>query len=102
MSEPYGIKKLRDATAASLNRTGMVVGMPKVTVDTSLVQHALSVYDALAVRLEAAERDAERYRWLRNVHAHHFFVTRVVGGATIPRFYGDELDAAIDAAREGR
>lgn len=42
--------------------------------------------------------DAARYRWLRNSPSHHFFVTRFVGGATIPRYEGETLDAAIDAA----
>lgn len=48
---------------------------------------------------KALEADAERYRWLRDVHTHHYTVTRYVGGATIPRFEGAQLDAAIDAAR---
>ena len=45
------------------------------------------------------ERDAARYRWLRDVHERHVFVTRMVGGATIPRYAGHDLDALIDEAR---
>lgn len=46
----------------------------------------------------ALERDAARYRWLRDVHTDHYTVTRFVGGALIPRLHGTYLDAAIDAA----
>lgn len=49
---------------------------------------------------DEALKDAARYAWLRHVHDRHFFVTRYVGGAVIPRFDGTVLDAAIDAAME--
>jgi len=58
--------------------------------------------ERLRAERDALQADAERYRWLRDVHAHHFTVTRYVGGATIPRLHGAELDAAIDAAKEAK
>lgn len=42
-------------------------------------------------------RDAARYRRLRNDPTHYVFVTRVVGGATIPRYKGEALDDLVDA-----
>ena len=54
---------------------------------------------ALRAEVERLRADAERYRWLRDAHTHHVFVTRMVGGAVIPRFFDAELDALIDAAR---
>jgi len=57
--------------------------------------------ERLLAELEACRADAERYRWLRDVHSHHFFVTRHVGSTVLAKFYGQTLDAAIDAAREG-
>lgn len=47
-------------------------------------------------------KDAMRYRWLRDIHSHHYTVTRYVGGAVIPRLEGEELDAAIDAAMKAQ
>lgn len=67
--------------------------------DTQALDEAIDRIDADAERIKALEADAERYRWLRDVHKHHYTVTRHVGGATIPRFEGAQLDAAIDAAR---
>lgn len=57
---------------------------------------------AAEARAEKNARDAERYRWLRDVHAYHYTVTRYIGGATIPRLNGASLDAAIDAAIAAR
>ncbi|EGD06626.1 hypothetical protein B1M_00570 [Burkholderia sp. TJI49] len=50
---------------------------------------------ALCDRLEAAEKDAERYRALRR--GQHWSVLNGIGDT----LRADELDAAIDAAREG-
>ena len=55
---------------------------------------------ALKAECERLKADAARYRWLRDVHAYHYTVTRYIGGATIPRLNGAQLDAAIDAARK--
>lgn len=48
VSDPYGIKKLRRAFDDSQNRSGQVVGLPHVTIEASLVAHALASYDALS------------------------------------------------------
>ena len=67
----------------------------------------------MAKRLEAAERDAARYRWLRErsygQHKHPIVVEqrqRILDGDCIGTLYvgplfGDLLDAAIDATQEG-
>ena len=65
----------------------------------AIAAHAVACWNAGA-EVERLREDAERYRWLRDVHSHHYTVTRYVGGATIPRIDGPELDAAIDAARK--
>lgn len=54
VSDPYGIKKLRRAFDDSQNRSGQVVGLPHVTIEASLVAHALASYDALSRDLAAA------------------------------------------------
>lgn len=53
----------------------------------------------LEAELSAVMAYAERYQWLRDVHTHHFTVTRVVGALTVPRYDGATLDAAIDKVR---
>ena len=65
----------------------------------SHIQQAADRIDADAERIKGLEADAQRYRWLRDVHTQHYTVTRYVGGSTIPRIEGAQLDAAIDAAR---
>jgi hypothetical protein len=50
--------------------------------------------NAAESRLREAEKDAERYRWLRNATGP---ASRVMDGM----FYGERLDEEIDAAREG-
>ena len=74
--------------------------------------HAPAIAD-MAKRLEAAERDAARYRWLRErsygQHKHPIVVEqrqRILDGDCIGTLYvgplfGDLLDAAIDATQEG-
>ena len=61
-----------------------------------------------AEQLAAAERDAERYRWLRSNHPIHDnspFICRNFGAA-FSQWTGDQADKAIDAAiaasREGK
>ena len=61
-----------------------------------------------AEQLAAAEKDAERYRWLRSNHPIHDnspFICRNFG-ATFSQWTGDQADKAIDAAiaasREGK
>lgn len=53
MSEPYGIKMLRRENERAMNRTGMVAGLPKATIDCNHVEHALRAYDAQAAELAA-------------------------------------------------
>jgi hypothetical protein len=48
--------------------------------------------DALRAEVEALRADAERYRWLRSNDS----VSDWLG---IAHYFGDRLDAAIDAAR---
>lgn len=62
----------------------------------------------LAEQLAAAEKDAERYRWLRSNHPIHDnspFICRNFGAA-FSQWTGDQADKAIDAAiaasREGK
>ncbi len=63
MSEPYGIKKLRRAFEISQEpRTGMHVGLPYVTIEASLVAHALAAYDSLAARVAPADEALESIR----------------------------------------
>ena len=50
--DPYGLAKLRRAFEDSQHRTGMVVGLPKVTIDASHVNHALVYIDALRAELQ--------------------------------------------------
>ena len=63
----------------------------------------------LARELRAALADAERYRWLRehsaNQYDHPLVVTQFCTGKKIQYrgpLIGKALDAAIDAAREGK
>ena len=58
-----------------------------------LIQPSATDYDMvlLADALAAAERDAERYRWLRTSNWLASY-----------GWHASELDAAIDAAREGK
>lgn len=56
------------------------------------ISRILDAMDALRARLEAAEADARRYRWLRLDERAD---VRIVG---IGRRMGHDLDAAIDAA----
>lgn len=57
--------------------------------------------------LEKIRRDAERYRWLRDfdnegpISAGKATAFGKYGFERVEWFYGDELDAAIDAARAG-
>lgn len=58
---------------------------------------SLNALPALLDRLEAAERDAERYRWLRAAQSQTARNWIVINNRNM---YGEhELDAAIDAAR---
>jgi predicted RNase H-like nuclease (RuvC/YqgF family) len=57
--------------------------------------------DEARAEAERLRKDAERYRLLRSA-PHHTFVTRCVGGATIPRFEGDALDRLTDAILANR
>jgi len=50
--DPYGLSKLRRAFEESQHRTGMVVGLPKVTIDASHVNHALVYIDALREEIQ--------------------------------------------------
>jgi len=52
--------------------------------------------DELQARVAELERDAGRYRFLRDAPTKDVTVTRVVGGATIPRYAGNMLDQLID------
>lgn len=62
-----------------------------------------SILDKLA-QLEkeniTLQRDAERYRDLREGKVKNTYVTRYVGGATVPVYKGQALDALIDTAME--
>ncbi|HEF4835497.1 TPA: hypothetical protein SAO52_000174 [Burkholderia vietnamiensis] len=64
-----------------------------------LMQAYLDAHTAtLRVELEAAaadKRDAERYRWLRELDSEFWEVNRM---SNMARFYGETLDAEIDAA----
>ena len=51
--------------------------------------------EAAEARLREGEKDAERYRWLRD-SARRYYVAD--GGRDWRHVFGDELDAAIDAA----
>ena len=57
----------------------------------------------LADRIDALQADAERYRWLRNQRTSMNDLTRVINDDYQPPYiaikFGDELDAAVDAAR---
>jgi hypothetical protein len=72
-------------------------------VDELLCGIGLLAQDRDEARAEAERlrKDAERYRLLRSA-PHHTFVTRCVGGATIPRFEGDALDRLTDAILANR
>lgn len=52
--------------------------------------------EAQAKEIEALRADAERYRWLRRLDAAGI---QVYDGANDRSVFGEELDAAIDAAR---
>jgi formate-dependent nitrite reductase cytochrome c552 subunit len=52
----------------------------------------------LTRELEAAQEDAARYRWLRDLHNTKWSVTRWVSPTESAQLYGPYLDAAIDAA----
>lgn len=55
---------------------------------------------ALLDRLDAAERDAERYRWIRRSDTPSMeVIARKTDEYGVELYFGDELDAAIDAAR---
>jgi hypothetical protein len=54
--------------------------------------------DSSIAREKEWGRDAARYRRLRDEYSDHFAVTRFCGGATIPRFRGDDLDEVLDRA----
>lgn len=75
-------------------------------------QCALNERDALLARVEAAERDAGRYRWLRNESLHRLIrgpicIDADTWGEPVMAcgkhitLDGATLDAAIDAAMEG-
>ena len=65
----------------------------------SLIERLVAERDSLQSRLAAAEKDAERYRWLRNPKAEiNVEIPSIDGTGYLFPGYGDELDAAIDAA----
>jgi len=64
-----------------------------------LDEAAADAIESLLSELEAREadrRDAERYRWLRELDPEFWEVNRM---SNMARFYGETLDAEIDAAR---
>ncbi|MCO8625972.1 hypothetical protein KGP96_11635 [Burkholderia multivorans] len=59
---------------------------------------AADAIDLLLAEVEASaadKRDAERYRWLRELDSEFWEVNRM---SNMARFYGETLDAEIDAA----
>lgn len=63
----------------------------------------LETVTALRAELEAAKKDAERYRWLRDSRAevgHPMICTRAANGANtnISRFQHSDIDACVDRA----
>jgi hypothetical protein len=55
--------------------------------------------DALAERVKALEADAGRYRWLRDIENQVGEDDISVMDPYLNTYFGDELDAAIDAAK---
>lgn len=66
----------------------------------SLVDDLLAHIDALTERLSAAEKDAERYRWLRSEKVALVLVDVLgIKSVGVHDSWEDTLDAAIDAAK---
>lgn len=62
----------------------------------NVASEAADALEAQAKEIEALRADAERYRWLRRLDAAGI---QVYDGANDRSVFGEELDAAIDAAR---
>jgi hypothetical protein len=84
-----------------LNHTGQVLGHKPKLQDGEYDWSELIA--SLQARLEAAERDAARYRWLRNEAISKCTVAPAIYDADDFALWGDECDAAIDSAtQEGK
>ena len=101
-----GAQKLYDATLRTAERRAEKAERELAAAQASLKQtqgahmvandRAESWQDELA----AAQKDAERYRWLRDKKFLHVWHPNGFGWTITEVIPGDDLDAAIDAAKE--
>lgn len=73
----------------------------QAAIDPAISEDAQRLRDTYKAERDAAVGDAERYRWLRANPCLPFGVTRY-GLNPVEYYSGDSLDAAIDAAMEGK
>lgn len=96
---PRAIERKGDGYLLAQSQTcwGAWAASARLAVDPAL-QSLISERDAALARVAELEKDAGRYRWLRNCDDSHGIVQRHLhtGNSWLPG--GADLDAAIDAA----
>ena len=78
------------------------IGAKEDTLAVNFLRTHHATLADMAKRLEAAERDAGRYRWLRSLpslEAERVMCPNAEGGVVM--YQGRELDKRIDATQEG-